>query len=191
MREQIRAFVAILLSEEVRARVAEEIARLRPLASSVRWGLPHQLHLTLKFLGERAPAELELVQEGLAEATERTAPFTLGFHGLGAVPGLARPRVFWVGASAGVEESKNLHARVERALARRAVPPEDRPFSPHLTIGRARTPSGLSALSEALARGAQKQFGSLSVEALSLMRSDLSPAGARYTELRVFPFGGT
>jgi len=181
--------VAILLNEEVRARVAEEIARLRPLAPSVRWVLPQQLHLTLKFLGEQAPSELELVQDGLAEAVEEATPFTLSFHGLGAFPALARARVFWVGVSAGMEEARTLHARVESALARRAVPPEDRPFSPHLTIGRARTPGGFSALREAIARAARTEFGSLSVAALSLMRSDLSQAGARYTELRVFRFG--
>jgi 2'-5' RNA ligase len=189
--ERIRAFVAILLSEEVRARVAEEIARLQPLASSVGWVLPQQLHLTLKFLGERAPAELELVQEGLAEAVEAIPPFTMGFHGLGAFPGLARPRVFWVGVSAGALDAKNLHARVESALAERAIPREDRPFSPHLTIGRTRTPGGFTRLREAIARDAQKEFGSLGVEALSLMRSDLSPAGPRYTELKIFPFGRT
>lgn len=189
MKERVRAFVAILLNEEVRALVAEEIARLQPLERSVRWVLPQHLHLTLKFLGERTPEELDLVQDGLAEAVRGVTPFTLTFHGLGAFPGLARPRVFWVGVAVGVQDAKMLHARLETALARRTIPPEERPFSPHLTIGRARMPSGLSGLQQAIARQAQKGFGDLSVSSISLMRSDLSPAGARHTELKAFPFG--
>lgn len=191
MSERVRAFVAILLNEEVRALIAEEIARLRPLGQSVRWVLPQNLHLTLKFLGEQTPAELDLIQDALAEAVEGVAPFTLGFHGLGAFPGLARPRVFWVGVVAGAQEAKRLHSRVERALAQRAVPPEERPFSPHLTIGRAGVPGGLIGLRQAITSEAQEGFGDLSVSAISLMKSDLSPDGARYTELRAFAFGQT
>jgi 2'-5' RNA ligase len=186
--ERVRAFVALLLNEEVRTLVAREIARLRPLGRSVSWVVPQNLHLTLKFLGGRNPEELDLVRQGLAEAVEGVAPFTLSFHGLGAFPGLARPRVFWVGVIAGAEHAKMLHSQVETALARCAIPPDERPFSPHLTIGRARMPSGLGALQQAITGEGQKEFGSLSVNALSLMRSDLSPAGARYTELAAFPF---
>jgi 2'-5' RNA ligase len=189
VKARVRAFVAILLNEEVRARVADEIARLRPLGRSVRWVPSENLHLTLRFLGERTPEELELVRDGLAEAVQGVTPFTLGFHGLGAFPGLARPRVFWVGAATGANDATKLHARLEAALARRTIPPEERPFSPHLTIGRARMPSGLAELQQAIGREAQKSFGDLPVRSISLMRSDLAPAGPRYAELTTFPFG--
>lgn len=189
MREQARAFVAILLNEEVRTLVAEEITRLRPLGRSVRWVPPENLHLTLKFLGERSREELGRVETALAAAVEGVAPFTMGFHGVGAFPGLARPRVFWVGVRDGAREAKILYGRVESALAPLAIPREDRPFSPHLTIGRARLPSGLADLQQAIAHEAHKEFGAVTVRALSLMRSDLSPAGPRYTELTGFPFG--
>ena len=189
MRNRVRAFVAILLSEEVRAVVAAEIARLRPLGRSVRWVSPENLHLTLRFLGERTPEELDLIRDGLSEVAEGAAQFTLSFHGLGAFPGLARPRVFWVGVTTGSEDAKLLHSRLEAALARRTIPPEERPFSAHLTIGRARTLTHLSALQEAIAREGQRGFGELRVGSVSLMRSELSPAGPRYTEIKAFPFG--
>lgn len=189
MRSRVRAFVAILLSEEVRAVVAAGIARLQPLARSVRWVSPENLHLTLRFLGERTPEELDLVRDGLSEVVEGAAPFVLSFHGLGAFPGLARPRVFWVGVTTGGEDAKQLHARLDAALARRTIPPDERPFSPHLTIGRARTPTHLPAVQEAIAREGQRGFGELHVGAISLMQSELTPAGPRYTELKAFPFG--
>jgi len=186
--ERVRSFVAILLSEEVRAAVAAEIARLRPLAPRVSWVSPPNLHLTLKFLGELPPEALEQVKEGLTAAVAGAAPFSLHFCGLGAFPGMARPRVVWVGVDEGGQAAQTLQARVEAALTPRGFAREERRYSPHLTIGRVRDPRGLTQLEGAMARDARVEFGRLQVGGLSLMRSDLSPAGARYTELANFPF---
>jgi 2'-5' RNA ligase len=187
--ERIRSFVAILLSEAVRSAVAEEISRLRPLAPRLGWVDPPNLHLTLKFLGELVAKELEEVKDALVEAVAGTPPFSLVLLGMGAFPGLARPRVLWIGVAEGGQAAQALQARVEEALGRRGFPKEGRPYSPHLTIARVREPRGLGALQQAMARDAQMAFGRFEVGALSLMRSDLSPAGARYTELAVFPLG--
>ena len=186
--DRVRSFVAIVLSEEVRTAVAAEIARLRPLGSSVSWIAPPNLHLTLKFLGELLPDALEQVKESLTEAVAGVRPFSLHFYGLGAFPGMARPRVLWVGVDEGSPAAQALQARVEAAFSRRGFAREERPYSPHLTIARVRDPRGLAELQQALARDARMEFGRLHVGGLSLMRSDLSPAGARYTELAAFPF---
>lgn len=186
--ERVRSFVAILLNEEVRGALAAEIARLRPLGPRVSWVAPPNLHLTLKFLGEVPPAALEEVTDALTEAVAGTTPFSLHFYGLGAFPEMARPRVLWVDVAEGGQAAQALQARVEAALTRRGFAREERPFSPHLTLGRVREPRGLAALQQAMARDARTDFGRLEVRALSLMRSDLSPAGSRYTELAAFPF---
>ncbi|MEK7364476.1 MAG: RNA 2',3'-cyclic phosphodiesterase [candidate division NC10 bacterium] len=185
--ERIRSFVAILLNDEVRAAVAAEVARLRPLAPRVGWVAAPNLHLTLKFLGELPPDALEQVKDGLTEAVTGAIPFSLRFQGLGAFPGMVRPRVLWVGVAEGAQVAQALQARVEAALGRRGFPREDRPFSAHLTIGRVREPRGLAGLQEAMARDARMDFGRLEARALSLMRSDLSPAGSRYAEFAAFP----
>ena len=184
--EGIRSFVAILLNDEVRAAVAAEIARLRPLAPRVGWVAAPNLHLTLKFLGELPPDELGQVKDGLTEAVTGVVPFSLRFQGLGAFPGMARPRVLWVGVAEGGHAAQALQSRVEAALGRRGFAREDRPFSPHLTVGRVREARGLAGLQQAMARDARMDFGGLEVRALSLMRSDLSPTGSRYTELADF-----
>ena len=185
--ERIRSFVAIVLNEDVRAAVAAEIARLRPLAPRVGWVAAPNLHLTLKFLGELLPDALAQVKDALTEAVSGAAPFRLHFYGLGAFPGMARPRVLWVGVAEGGQAAQALQARLEAALGRRGFPREERPFSPHLTVGRVREPRGLAGLQEAMARDARMDFGGMEARALSLMRSDLSPAGSRYTELATFP----
>ena len=185
---RVRSFVAILLSEELRLAVADEVNRLCPLSRSVRW-VPHQnLHLTLKFLGDLAPEELDQASAGLGDAAAGVAPFTLVLHGLGAFPGLERPRVIWVGVAEGAKETQALQSRVEAALAQRGFVREGRPYSPHLTIGRVGNPRGLESLRTAIVRDAHQRFGTLHVSAVSLMRSDLSPGGARYTELAAVSF---
>jgi len=188
MSERVRSFIAILLDEAVRDAIASEVERLKPLARSVAWVPPQNLHLTLKFLGELQTESLEAIKEALVEGVSEAERFTLAFHGLGVFPGLARPRVLWVGVAHGALQCQALQARVDAALARRGLPKEGRPYTPHLTIGRVRDPRGLTALQQAITRNAQKGFGDSRVSSISLMRSDLHPSGARYTELYTVSF---
>lgn|SRR5215468_6086499 len=183
-----RAFLALVPDEEVRAAVGAEIDRLRPLSRAVAWVPVANLHVTLKFLGELDADRLEEVGRALAEAAAEAPAFSLALHGVGAYPGLERPRILWVGASDGALAARHVQARVEAALGRRGFPPETRPWHPHLTIGRVfderhwRREAG-PPLRQALAEGARRDFGTLSVDRVALMRSDLSARGARYTEL--------
>jgi 2'-5' RNA ligase len=97
--------------------------------------------------------------------------------------------VLWVGVLAGADALSALHTRVERALARQGLPPEERAFHGHITLGRAREPRGAPGLVEALA-AAPEPLGEVTVEAVHLMRSDLHPAGARHSVLAREPLGG-
>ena len=183
-----RAFVALLLDEAMRASVAAEIERLRPLSRAVAWVPAVNLHLTLRFLGDLSDVQIGEVEAVLAEVAAVTAPFALNLHGLGAFPGLERPRILWVGIADGALPCREVQARVEIALQRHGIPPERQAWHPHLTIGRVfderawRREAGL-ALRQALAAAARRTFGTLAVSRIALMRSDLSPQGARYREL--------
>jgi 2'-5' RNA ligase len=183
-----RAFIAILLSPEARDAVTEEVERLRPLSRAVAWVPRDNLHLTLRFLGEQGE---ERLADALA-AVETTAaagePFTLGLHGLGAFPGLERPRILWVGVAEGALAARGLQARLEAGLAERGFPPEARRWHPHLTVGRVFddrrwrrevTP----ALRQAVARAGSRPVARLLITAICLMKSDLGRGGALYTEL--------
>jgi 2'-5' RNA ligase len=183
-----RAFVALLLDEAIRASVGAEIERLRPLSRAVAWVPAANLHLTLRFLGEQSDEQLGEVEAALVEAAAVTAPFALTLHGIGAFPGLERPRILWVGIADGALPAHAVQARVEAALERRGIPRERQAWHPHLTIGRVfderawRRDTGLP-LRQALAAAARQTFGTLAVSHIALMRSDLSPQGARYREL--------
>jgi 2'-5' RNA ligase len=162
----IRAFVAVVLDEGVRSAVAATIERLRPLGSAVAWVPPRNLHVTLHFLGDQS----------------------------GAFPGLERPRILWVGLAHGALEVRRLQARVTDALAVRGFGKEERAWHPHLTIGRVhderrwRREAG-PPLRSALAQAATTTFGTQRVAEVALMRSELSPAGARYTLRRALSLG--
>ena len=183
-----RAFVALGLDEPTRGAVAAEIEHLRSLSRAVAWVPSPNLHLTLKFLAEQPDARLAEAILGLEEAGAGHAPFALTLHGLGAFPGIEHPRILWVGVAEGALEVRALQAELETALERRGFARESRPWHPHLTIGRVFDPrrwrrDAGPELRESIARAAILGFGTLSVARLALMRSDLRPSGARYTEL--------
>lgn len=190
-----RAFIALLLDAATRQTVAAEIERLRPLSRAVAWVPAPNLHLTLKFLGEQSVARLDEARSALQEVAAGLTPFTIVLHGVGAFPAMERPRIVWVGVGGGAPEVCLLQARVEAALEGAGFPREARSWHPHLTIGRVfderRWRRELSpALREALVRAATADFGSLPATALALIRSDLSPRGARYSELASVSFAG-
>jgi 2'-5' RNA ligase len=185
----LRSFVAVLLPDPVRARVDEAVAALRRRAGGVSWVRVENFHLTLRFLGAIDEATSDRVRAALAEAAAGCSPFDLTLGGFGAFPSAGAARVLWVGLLAGSEPLAALHARVEQALAARGVPPEGRPFHAHVTLGRARDPRGVRGLDDALAV-APGPLGATRVEAVHLMRSDLHPAGARYSVLARVPLTG-
>ncbi len=186
----MRLFVAINLPEEERARLEQEVRALRGARLPVRWVAADALHLTLKFLGEVPDARVGEIEHALKEVAGAFAPFRLELRGLGAFPNPRSPRVVWVGVHAPAELGR-LAGAVEEAMAGLGFPRENRPFSPHLTLGRAERDARpgdfrpLAALAERFTFRAE-------VEARSadLMRSHLSPRGARYERILAAPLTG-
>lgn len=163
------------------------IERLRPLATGVSWVAPANLHLTLKFLGDVEEARTETITTALAGAAARAAAFEMVVRGLGAFPSATRPRVIWAGVATDPGSLPSLARAVEEVLAAGGFPAEARPFSGHVTLGRVRMPRRDPALGEVLTGAEGEVFGAFRVERISLMRSDLSPGGSRYTELAGLP----
>lgn len=185
--QPVRGFVAVLLPDGVRARLAATAAELRARAPGLTWVRADNLHLTLRFLGEIEPAALERVREAVAVAVTVVAPFTVEVGGLGGFPSGRAPRVVWAGVVAGGEELGALHAALEAALVARGIPGEDRAFHAHVTLARARDRRGAVRLEGVL--GVGPVFGKVRVEALHLMRAELDPRGARYSVLAEAPLG--
>jgi len=183
----IRAFVAILLPDDVRSALDAEIEQLRPVGRDVSWVARDNIHVTLKFLGHVEPERLDLAVSALARVAATVAGFELAIAGLGAFPSPTRPRVLWAGLTSGADAAATLARSIDGALAAHGFAREDRPFSGHVTLGRVRQPGRDERLAAALAAGARHQFGRLAVDRLALMRSELSPRGARYSIISAWP----
>ncbi len=177
----VRGFVAVLLPDAVRARLAATVAELRADAPGLAWVRAENLHLTLRFLGALDPAALERAREAVRAAATGIRPFTVTLGGLGGFPSPRAPRVVWAGVVTGGEELGAVHAALEAALAAQGIPAEGRAFHPHVTLARARDPRGTGGIGSALGTG--PGFGEVRVAALHLMRSELDPRGARYSVL--------
>ena len=181
----MRCFAAILLAEDVRLALVDEIERLRPLSQAVAWVPADNLHLTLHFFGEEDPERVAEAGAALTEAAASVPRFTVEVRGLGAFPGLDRPRILWTGVAGGAPEARDLHGRVEGALERRGFAREARPWHPHVTVGRVfderrwRQDAG-AGLRPALAGIAGHAFGAFPVTSIALMQSQLGRGGARY-----------
>ena len=133
----IRAFIAIELTAEIQKRLDEISAAFKQQLNGVpvRWVSAGNIHLTLKFLGDVSVANLKLLTDILKTETAAHRPFEVSVGGAGAFPNNRRPRVIWVGVEAPPDLAV-VQSSVETAMARLGYPREDRPFSPHLTLGR-------------------------------------------------------
>jgi RNA 2',3'-cyclic 3'-phosphodiesterase len=183
MDHSFRLFVAIDLPPDAKALLAELQAQLQQHTRAVRWANPAGTHLTLKFLGEVDRAVVDHVVAGMRSATRRS-PFSLHTTELGVFPNARRPRVVWLGVGGDREPLARLQAAVENTIGPLGFPAEDRPFSPHLTLGRTKrdpSPADLLSISHAVEQTKVPRSVVWIVRELVLMRSERLSTGARYT----------
>lgn len=199
----LRAFISVNIPS-----TPEIDDTLRDLAGCVRgvtWVKRENLHFTLKFLGQVEEKSVGGISAALRDVSARHAPFSISFKSVGAFPNVIRPRVVWIGmeeiriAPVGLSMHGSgtmaaIQADIEDALAPLGFKKEERPFSPHLTIGRAKNREGqnLTAnkiLAEKIGLSKGLNYGTFEVSSICLMRSDLLPMGPRYTVIEEFPLG--
>lgn len=172
-----RAFLAIPLAQPARQQIAEIQSELAPDLNKLRWTSPETVHLTLHFFGRLTEENLEKITASMLSVGAVTKPFQVGIQGLGVFPTLRRPRVLWLGLVPAVP-LQSLHRSWHEALGRAGMPLAVKPFTPHLTIGRFRhRPEGLDRLLE---KHADRCFGHLPVDRLTLYESRLTPQRAEH-----------
>lgn len=148
---------------------------------------PENFHITLKFLGAVDDRRIADVSDAVMRVAAATPRFGISVRGLDAFPSQMRARVLWAGITDDARRLAALGEAVDAALGPLGFERESRPFAGHVTLGRVREPRRQPALADAVAVAARREFGALTVERASVMRSDLSPRGARYSELTACP----
>jgi 2'-5' RNA ligase len=181
----MRLFTAVDPSEEVRRNLDRLLARLRPTVQ-LRWSRAENLHLTLKFIGERPEDDLPRLNQILA-ALPAPEPFEVRVAGLGFFPNARSPRVFWAGVQA-PPALVDFARAVDNALAPLGIAAETRAYSPHLTLARVREGERLEGLRKALAPLEATDFGAFQPDRFFLYQSHTSPAGSVYVKLEEYPW---
>ena len=189
----VRAFIALELPQRILDKIARLQERLKQDVPSglVRWVRPEGIHLTLCFLGDVPEAQINDIAGAMRQACTSYACLGISIGGLGCFPDVRRPRVLWIGVNEQTGELVRLQQDVERSLVPLGFPPETRGFHPHLTLGRieARNRERVQVLGEYIAR-AKVNIGHVQMASVSLMRSQLLPGGAVYTQLAEAELGG-
>lgn len=180
----MRLFTGLDLPSDVIHNLEALLDQLRPTAR-IQWSPPANLHLTTRFVGEWPEERLPDLRAALAGLPGHPA-IPIQVQKLGFFPNPHSPRVFW----AGVEASPDLAAlagETDRALGLLGLPPEGRPFRPHLTLARIKDPAPLQKLREAIAALPSLEFGGFTADRFFLYDSRRGPAGSVYTKLAEFP----
>jgi len=178
----LRLFIAIDIPEAIKNAVGRAVDPLRSTGADVRWVGRHGMHLTLKFLGEIDDTRLDDIKASL-ESLSAIALTTIGVSGAGAFPGLKNPRVLWIGLQEPSGRLKALQLELEDMLEKSGFPREGKPFHPHLTVGRVRSPRRSRELSEGMMTLQGCTFGEFPLGEVAVFKSDLKPGGAEYTKL--------
>lgn len=179
-----RVFIALKVTESFYRSILPVFKKLKVTADQsetyVKWVAPQNLHVTISFLGDRAPDEIDEVVRLLKKISKSVHPFDLRVSGVGAFPQLTDARVLWFG----VQNKKylgqlkdELDARLESKLRGYR---EQREFSPHLTIGRLKNSQSVYDMVSPFVR---KDFGKLGVESLVLFESHRHGAQTVYNPI--------
>ena len=186
-----RLFVALFPPAHIAASLQTAAAGLGKglPARAIRWTRPEQIHLTLHFLGAVATARIPEIESALAAACDGRRLCRVHVAGLGCFPNPRRPRILWAGLASDLRPVESLQKAVESGLLARGFTGEDRPFHPHLTIGRVSelNAAGRTQLADVLAAEQDRDFGEWEPGRMDLMQSVLTPQGAAYSALKSIP----
>ncbi|ACK42736.1 MULTISPECIES: RNA 2',3'-cyclic phosphodiesterase [Dictyoglomus] len=179
-----RLFIAIEFEDSVKEHIYKFQKELKAsIIGDIKWVEKENFHLTIRFLGETPESLIEDVKSILEEVSNYVDPFYISLEGFGAFPSLKSPRVLWIGIEEGLEELEKIFDFIEKRLVKKGLKKEDKPFSPHLTLGRVKD-KDIKILKES---SFSKQV--VFVNSITLFESRLTSQGPIYTPIYKVSFG--
>jgi 2'-5' RNA ligase len=184
----VRVFIAVPLPVDLKAKLVVLQQEFRQLPVEAAWIHEAGFHITLKFLGEVDSAQIEPIFSCMTETVQHYSPFSLMLSGVGVFPRESSPRVLWVGIQDATGLLRQMQQMLEAQLVRAGYPRKDRPFAPHLTLARLKRVSCRSEFLAGLKAHSKAVLGQLEVDHIELVKSQLSPSGARYSIVNAVRF---
>lgn len=182
----MRLFIALPIPEPAQRSLTALLAAGYGKDRTLKWVKPEQLHITLRFLGETKQEQLPSIERPLNQIAASVAPFTLRPDHLGAFPDLKRPRVIWVGFTGELLHVARLAQDIERALRAAGLPPETKPFRPHLTLARVGEKGAIQSVRDWVST-ARVSSEEISFDRIVLYESTLTSSGPIYHPLQTVP----
>jgi len=178
----IRCFIALELPSPVQEHLAQVISRLKEAQADIKWVESKNTHLTLKFLGEISPEQVQSSRKVLLDQNGKHPPIHCRTGQIGVFPGWNRPQVIWLGLVDGVQRITDLQLLMENNLAECGFARDPKKFKPHLTLGRVRSPNNMDKLAEKI-RTLHLEEIEFSFGELALIKSTLTQGGPIYQSL--------
>ena len=183
MPDIIRTFIAFELPEKIRSFISNIQEDLKSKRLDVRWVRPKNIHLTLKFLGNINKDDAQKVGAAIFKSAADYAPIFLAAKGIGAFPGINRPRVLWIGISGQIDVLIQLQKSLDDKLGKIGFSKENRPFKGHLTLARVKGQINQAKLINAIKKYGELESEPFIADNIILFKSDLKSTGAVYTKL--------
>jgi 2'-5' RNA ligase len=185
-----RTFLGIDIGPAIRQSVSDLQRQLHRTGADVNWTSPDLMHVTVLFLGDLNDRELVTVCRIAAEIAAREPRFTMRVRGTGAFPTPRRPKTLWAGIADESGTLQSLHRQLEaRLIDAIGYRPEERGYTPHLTLGRVKPQSDTTVLAAELGRLSEWDGGEVLVQELRIYRSELRREGPEYTVIGRGAFG--
>lgn len=183
----MRVFISINLPPAAQEELGGLTEKLQKAHWPVRWEKPAKIHITLVFLGKLQNSKIPKLQSAIERACLGIKSFEISFKGIGAFPDFVKPRVVWVGLKGDLKSLAALQKGIERELKKAGIWFDQKPFVPHMTIGRVKkgiSEGALRDLGKKIAKLRKIDFQSkILVDSVEIMKSDLLPEGSVYKKL--------
>lgn len=183
----IRCFAAIEIPERIQALLVEVQNAFRPKIKRASWTKYGNFHLTLKFLGDVEDRNINEISAALQKIAVSQTPFLIEIGGIGAFPNLARPRVLWVGLKQGTPLTVKLSRVINNEFVKFGFEKDTR-IHPHFTLARLKEKVILNTFISLFKEFETIDGASLTVDKITLVKSELHPSGAVYTPLKICEF---
>ncbi|PIQ90845.1 MAG: RNA 2',3'-cyclic phosphodiesterase [Candidatus Omnitrophica bacterium CG11_big_fil_rev_8_21_14_0_20_41_12] len=183
----MRAFIAIDLPPQIKDAISKTQDKFKNALPKISWVKPVNLHLTLKFLGEISPKQLDLINQIIDKICSKANNFKIRLEAMDLLPDIARARIIWIGTEKIEAQLQQIVEELETKLSQLGIPKEKRHFCAHITIGRIKTHIAPSILEETLGKlknGLLREKLKFAAEKITLFQSTLGPAGPDYAVLK-------
>ncbi len=190
---EMRMFVAVKPDVSVVKSVCNFVEGIKGSIYGVKWVCSHNLHITLKFLGNVDSARTSSIKERLSTVSSEFEPFEISFQNLMAFPHPENPRVICVGiAGEGKRQLIGLATKCDDETVKAGLERSDKLFAAHLTLGRVKGELDLGSAARLKdVMGQKVELGRTVIDEIYLIESILTPSGPIYRDISRFELCGS